>query len=749
MARVATVAALILCLTGTTALNGFAQEDVNRLLNKMVQARGGPDRLNSTATSVMTGKITLVSQGGMVGDITIKHIYPDKTLVEMVFGGTRILQGFDGNTAWSDNPVAGGFSKLSAEETAAMKREAVGYGMLTEPHKYGISYAYSGQETIADTTYHILDQTFDDGFQASLFVDATTNLVRRSKSTRQSAMGTFDEEVYFSDYRETAGVTFPYKVSTFLNGQESIRIVYDRIDCNVELDAAAFEAVENFFPHEQLTADVRQLAGIIEATHPDPYSRIGGKIEFNRRLQHVLHAIPRSGMTSGNLLKLLLPFIAAVGDAHTEIYAARNVNSDMPGGIPLRFRIAEKSLYVAGVPDEQYRDLLGARLVSVEGVTADELCRRLINLRPIDNDYHMLWYLSAVYLWYEPYLKDLLPKWQNAGRITVTLQPVSGEPKRLVFDLPVQIATLSEPDSRIAIPTPDQSGFVYDFLEDDNAVAYLRVDHMKHFRESFEARNSLGLSTTSPEELEAIPSATALFKSMVTRMKEGATKTLIVDLRHNIGGDALMADILMFFLYGKEATLGSRWNDVTRISKTYLESRSAITLDDLNQNRPVPLAVGDYDFSGDYSDRILGDTSSLSQGFRHTPTFLAEWESGSFAAYYCPANVIVLTRPQTFSAGFGIAVRLHRSGAVLVGTPCGQAPNSGGNSIGWTLDNTGITGRVSQSYAINFPADSDRARVLPVDYPVTFERLAAYDFDPNIEVLYALELLPEMESAGK
>jgi hypothetical protein len=42
---------------------------------------------------------------------------------------------------------------------------------------------------------------------------------------------------------------------------------------------------------------------------------------------------------------------------------------------------------------------------------------------------------------------------------------------------------------------------------------------------------------------------------------------------------------------------------------------------------------------------------------------------------------------------------------------------------------------------INFPDDPDR-RVLPVHYPMTYEKLAKYDFDPNAEVLYVLELLP-------
>ena len=52
---------------------------------------------------------------------------------------------------------------------------------------------------------------------------------------------------------------------------------------------------------------------------------------------------------------------------------------------------------------------------------------------------------------------------------------------------------------------------------------------------------------------------------------------------------------------------------------------------------------------------------------------------------------------------------------------------------------------MSGTYYNTFPDDPEVGRVLPVHYPLTYETLAAYDFDPNAEYLYALELLPELE----
>ena len=157
------------------------------------------------------------------------------------------------------------------------------------------------------------------------------------------------------------------------------------------------------FSQEELTADARQLTAIIEDTHPDPYQLIGGKIAYHRHFQHLLHAIPEEGMTKNEFRFLLRPFVAAIGDAHTEVYAHRNVDLAAPGGIPLKFKVAGQSLVVLGIPHERYKSLLGAALLSVEGVSIDDLGDRLRILRPIENQYHLLWYFTTNYLWYGPY----------------------------------------------------------------------------------------------------------------------------------------------------------------------------------------------------------------------------------------------------------------------------------------------------------------------------------------------------------
>jgi hypothetical protein len=511
-----------------------------------------------------------------------------------------------------------------------------------------------------------------------------------------------------------------------------------------------------YFSREQLIEDARQLADSLESAHPDPYSHGGGRIAFHRRLQRLLNAIPEGGMTREEFIRLLRPFIAAVGDAHTELWSDYSVNDYAPGGVPLRFGIVEQTLYVAGVPDEESRDLIGATLVSVEGVPLAELCERQGRLQGTENQYHALYLLASLSLWYRPRMEDLLPEWQDSRRVSVELQLSSGEIREVVFDLPQGIDAVFTPESQVTLPSTDDSGFLYEFLDAEGKTAYLRIDHMSHYREATE------METGRPAP--RLRSATETFRAMAVEMEQARTEALIIDLRDNRGGHSVMGDILTYFLYGKEAlqdimvhgdSIGGGM--VRKYSDLFWgQTQSWTSLEQVNEGRALPLRADDYDFAG-YSGDVKWSPTRKAEAIAHnekswlalSSTFWEEYQSEAYSGHYCPGNVVVLIGSETFSSGFNMAEYLYLAGATFVGTPSGQAANSWGNGQLWHLDHTGIEGSVSTTYSILFPDDSEMARVLPVDYPLTYDKLASYDFDPNVEFLYALELLPELGEVAR
>jgi hypothetical protein len=125
----------------------------------------------------------------------------------------------------------------------------------------------------------------------------------------------------------------------------------------------------------------------------------------------------------------------------------------------LRFDIVEKSLYVSGVPDGEYEDLIGSLLVSVEGVPLAELCQRQEQLQGTENEYRALQFLARESLWFRPYMEDLLPEWQHTQHVTVELERPGGEIQEISFDLPVNLTSLIKSPTQITLPSWGRAGF--------------------------------------------------------------------------------------------------------------------------------------------------------------------------------------------------------------------------------------------------------------------------------------------------
>ena len=529
---------------------------------------------------------------------------------------------------------------------------------------------------------------------------------------------------------------------------------------------------------EELVEDVRQLANTIEDVHPDPYINGGGKIAFHRRLQNTLAAIPDGGMTTEEFYRLLRPFVAAVGDAHTWLKDPYSPDPYSPGGIPLYFQTTQDGLYVFAVIGEANRGLIGARLVSVEGVPLDELVRRQGQRMGSENDYLLLRNLDRQgVLWYRCFLEHLIPEWNDKSKVTVELQHRDGHRQSYTLDIPDKIdyTAFIYPASKLQMPSLMETlltkcDFGYDFVDSTKRTCVLAINNMSSYREAFEMWADLGVTgqdeharevfrkfqgADPPEEkaevIRGVPSATEVFRSMVIDMKESGTSNLLIDLRDNDGGNSAMYNILIYFLYGRDRLLSlkGRSLEIRKLSKTYFASYPEESLDSINRGRALPLAEGDYDFQYDYPHNGYPGLEAVTADFETfaamMPTFFEEWKSSAYDGYYSPERVFVTCSPGTFSSAFTMMHYLQQAGAKTVGLPSSQGGNCYGDIIGFELDHTRLKFNVPHKYFELFPDDNERGKLLPPDYLLTYEKLASYDFDPNAEVLFALDIIRELE----
>jgi len=426
----------------------------------------------------------------------------------------------------------------------------------------------------------------------------------------------------------------------------------------------------------------------------------------------------------------------------------------------------DTDLYVLAVPEEEYRPLLGAVLVSVEGVPVKELLARARPLVSAENKYQFLRNLAYTgFLFHAPFLSDLVPEWVEKSRVQIVLRDKDGH------EAEHTIPVLSQPPgkwisagSRIKRPRPYPQGFTYTFLDSARTTALLVVDDMQSYREMFEgwivSNQAEGENAArevykrlhqsdAPEDFKAvlagIPSATDTFRTLVEEMRQAGTKTLLVDLRYNDGGNSSMYNFLLYFLYGRDVLLRAKLyrTEVRRYSRY----DSPEELERANRGRAVPLTATDYDFSADWYGRSQRDPSvvdslkaEFEQEMDQMPTFAAEYRSGRYEAYYCPANVMVLCSPATFSSAYTLMYYLYRAGAKIVGTPSAQAGNCFGEATDFELQHSRLSGTITHKQFIFFHDDPEMGRVLRPDYQLTYDKLKSYDFDMNAEILFALDM---------
>lgn len=129
------------------------------------------------------------------------------------------------------------------------------------------------------------------------------------------------------------------------------------------------------------------------------------------------------------------------------------------------------------------------------------------------------------------------------------------------------------------------------------------------------------------------------------------------------------------------------------------------------------------------------------ESLKLAPTFYKVYSQGLYESFYRPSRIVVLCSAWTYSSGYTMLAVLEQFGATVVGTPPARAGNNFTDSLLFRLKNTQLNGAVSFKRNITFPDDPEKGRCLKPDVLLTHEKWASLDFDPNAEVLLALEFL--------
>lgn len=231
---------LVVFLAGSLTLYSDSAK-LPKAYHKMIKAYGGKKALSKINDQVIKGNINIKAYG-VSGTLTLYSKEPNKLKVVSEVMGMTVIQAYDGETAWMDNPMAGGKKEMPKVFTDQFKREALGNAALLNPKTYGIQYKMAGSEKIKERKCIVLERIFPDGKKSVLYLDEKTYLPVMIKTTTLDQMGkTIGAESYVSEYKEVNGVMVAHRINNFRGGTEFADMTFTEVRHNTGLKDPLFQ----------------------------------------------------------------------------------------------------------------------------------------------------------------------------------------------------------------------------------------------------------------------------------------------------------------------------------------------------------------------------------------------------------------------------------------------------------------------------------------------------------------------------
>jgi len=216
------------------------------IIEKGIVAGGGREALAKVTSRVTTGTMTVTTPGGDVaGTIEVVNQAPNKTqtiitldLSAMGAGKMTIDQRFDGTNGYASNSMQGETPVTSSQIDT--QRNAIFPSPFLDYKERGTKIALTGKEKIEDKDAYVLLVTPAKGPASRLWVDATTYLPVKTTTTVETAeVGTVEQTMVMSDFRQVDGITMPFKF-VGSSAVQTFTVVVTKVEHNVNVDQARF-----------------------------------------------------------------------------------------------------------------------------------------------------------------------------------------------------------------------------------------------------------------------------------------------------------------------------------------------------------------------------------------------------------------------------------------------------------------------------------------------------------------------------
>ena len=214
----------------TDLVNMTAREVINNYIHEI----GGIDKFKSIKdrTTVMTGTAM-----GQSIKIIIKQKYPDKLFQDLKAGEVDQLLYYSdgiGTMVIGDKKIT-----LEGKELERLKVDAT-MQFLLDPESYNVKSDFMGIECMDSTDCFVIRYILPSGIRWFQYYSEETGLKIKETKEIQTNQGLFEQETYYSNYKEVDGIKYPFSITQYFGNQE-IDLTVDSIEINTGLSDKTFE----------------------------------------------------------------------------------------------------------------------------------------------------------------------------------------------------------------------------------------------------------------------------------------------------------------------------------------------------------------------------------------------------------------------------------------------------------------------------------------------------------------------------
>ena len=216
-------------------------QTVDELLAKYVKTIGGMDKIAAIKSMRSTGKFD--GGGGFQAVVIQENKRPSSVREDFLIQGFTATSAYDGRSGWKVNPFSGkkDAETLGEEELKSIVEDSDFDGPLINYKEKGNKIEFVDKEDFEGSDVYKLKVTLANGTLKWYYLDADFYVPIKIE-TKHITRGTeIDSETILGDYKEAAGVFFPFSYQSGAKGSSNkSTITYDKIEINPTLDDSRF-----------------------------------------------------------------------------------------------------------------------------------------------------------------------------------------------------------------------------------------------------------------------------------------------------------------------------------------------------------------------------------------------------------------------------------------------------------------------------------------------------------------------------